>query len=88
MPCDRDFGIIEKEKRKLQYLFLPDERTDLIKRFRNFKVYRMKQDDFFTAFLEKRAFQKRDVKRRKGGFLKCQDPALEPAKNLRCTTAM
>jgi hypothetical protein len=30
MPCDCDFGIIKKEKRKLQYLFLPDEWADLI----------------------------------------------------------
>jgi hypothetical protein len=40
MPCDRDFGIIEK--RRLQYLFFPNEWADVIQRSRNFRVDRMK----------------------------------------------
>jgi hypothetical protein len=59
IPCDRDFGIIEK--RKLQYLFLPDEWADVIQRSQNLRVYRTKQTDFldFTVFLERH--QKRSV---------------------------
>jgi hypothetical protein len=72
MPCDHNFGIIEKEKRKLQYLFLPDEWADVIQRSsRNFRVYRMKQNDCldFSVFLER--LQKcSDTKWRKSGLSK------------------
>ncbi|KAK4325167.1 hypothetical protein Pmani_004320 [Petrolisthes manimaculis] len=51
MAADRDFGVIEKEERKVNYIFTPDEYEELIRTTRKatgkpFVVTRMKQEDF------------------------------------------
>ncbi|KAK4317750.1 hypothetical protein Pmani_011188 [Petrolisthes manimaculis] len=51
MAADRDFGLIEKEERKVNYIFTPDEHEELIRTMRKatgkpFVVTRMKQEDF------------------------------------------
>ncbi|KAK4323209.1 hypothetical protein Pmani_006088 [Petrolisthes manimaculis] len=51
MAADRDFGLIEKEERKVNYIFTPDEHEELIRTTRKatgkpFVVTRMKQEDF------------------------------------------
>ena len=51
MAADRDFGLIEKNERKVNYIFTPDEHEELIRTTKRandkpFVVTRMKQEDF------------------------------------------
>lgn len=49
LPCDRDFGLIEKQKKKVQYLYIPEEWIPLIKKARTkspFDVCWMQVGDF------------------------------------------
>lgn len=45
LPCDRAFGLIEKNKRKLEHAFLPDTYKELVKNIcKNFSVINVNQD--------------------------------------------
>lgn len=50
MECDQDFGIIEKCKKHLQYVFVPADWENVVARAsRKFHVARMKRDDFVSV---------------------------------------
>ena len=52
LPCDRDFGLIEKRKKVQKYVFTPSEWASVISQSRlkhPFKVKEMKQSDFVSA---------------------------------------
>ena len=52
LPCDRDFGLIEKKKRGVSHIFVPDEWIDLVKKARvkkPFKVTKMSSDMFVST---------------------------------------
>ena len=57
LPCDRDFGVIEKQKRFFHDIFLPDDWIKVIsssKKINKFQVVKMKPEDFkSTEKLEK-----------------------------------
>lgn len=47
MECDEDFGLIEKHKRYIQYVFIPSEWTKAIKETcKKFSVEEMKSEEF------------------------------------------
>ncbi|CAH1113685.1 unnamed protein product [Psylliodes chrysocephalus] len=49
IECNEDFGVIEKHKRHIPYVFLPHECiTAISESCRNFKVYEMTANDFFS----------------------------------------
>jgi len=44
-PCDRCFGLIEKNKRKIERVFLPDEYKEMVKKTnKKFNVIAVTQD--------------------------------------------
>lgn len=50
MECDEDFGLIEKTKKSLQYVFVPDDWIHAVaKTHKKFQVVRMTTDDFFSV---------------------------------------
>nr|CAI5848482.1 unnamed protein product [Callosobruchus analis] len=57
MPCDQDFGVIEKNKRHYDNIYIPDDWTRVIKTARKknpFKVIQLTEKDFIsTDALEK-----------------------------------
>lgn len=57
MACDRDFGVIEKEKRYHHEIYVPNDWIKVIESARKknpFKVIQMRQEDFkSTVLLEK-----------------------------------
>jgi len=55
MPCDRSFGLVEKQKRKIERIHLPQEWNNVIRNTsRNFIVSPMKREDFidFKLFFD------------------------------------
>lgn len=49
MECDRSFGLIEKNKKKIPQVFVPGHWTSVIKKSsKNFKVREMKNEDFLS----------------------------------------
>lgn len=57
LPCDQDFGLVEKNKKFFKDIFIPDDWNKVIESSRKrspFKVIKMSSDDFYsTANLEK-----------------------------------
>ncbi|KAL4153193.1 hypothetical protein QTP88_001026 [Uroleucon formosanum] len=57
LPCDRDFGVIEKQKKYHPEIYIPNDWITVILKARKrnpFKVVQMTQEDFFsTVLLEK-----------------------------------
>lgn len=50
MECDEDFGIIEKSKKSVQYVFVPDHWiTAVASASRKFQVLKMNQEDFLSV---------------------------------------
>lgn len=50
MECDRDFGVIEKRKKKTEYVFVPDEWANAISNAsKSFTVVKMQQSDFIST---------------------------------------
>lgn len=52
LPCDRDFGLIEKKKRQVPFIYVPDHWMELVKKTRvkkPFKVVKMTRDMFITV---------------------------------------
>lgn len=50
MQCDQDFGIIEKTKKNLKYVFVPDDWISAVAAaHRKFQVVRMSEKDFFST---------------------------------------
>lgn len=50
MECDQDFGIIERAKSKHQYIFVPDDWTNIVAHAsRKFTVVRMTSENFFSV---------------------------------------
>lgn len=49
MECDRDFAIIEKAKRKIPQVFIPEHWANVIETScRKFNVHKMSQQDFYS----------------------------------------
>lgn len=50
MECDEDFGLIEKSKKHLQYVYVPDEWVSFVASAnRKFQVVRMHTEDFLSV---------------------------------------
>lgn len=50
MECDEDFGIIEKTKKTVQYIFVPDHwLTAVASAHRKFQVVKMNKEDFLSV---------------------------------------
>lgn len=50
MECDEDFGLIEKTKKNLQFVFVPDDWVSAVASAnRKFRVVRMNTDDFLSV---------------------------------------
>ncbi|CAH1983743.1 unnamed protein product [Acanthoscelides obtectus] len=50
MECDQDFGLIEKSKKKNQYVFVPDDWSKIVAQAsRKFTVVRMRNEDFLSV---------------------------------------
>lgn len=64
LPCDADFGVIEKLKRKTQVVYTPEQWAHLIRKSRTkkpFKVIEMDADDFKDLANLNKMFTKRNV---------------------------
>ncbi|KAK5648264.1 hypothetical protein RI129_003156 [Pyrocoelia pectoralis] len=49
MECDHDFGIIEKVKRKIPQIFIPEHWRNVIKKScKKFSVHEMRKEDFYS----------------------------------------
>ncbi|KAJ8885799.1 hypothetical protein PR048_011999 [Dryococelus australis] len=62
MPCDSDFGFIEVEKRRRQYVNTPEDWIDVIQKSRRrnaFKVYKISRSDFLSFECLTNKLQKR-----------------------------
>ena len=69
LPCDRNFAVVEKQKRNVSYLYLPEEWYSLTaKCSKNFEVVRVNQDMVrdFRSFLTN--FATKVVKNKNGHF--------------------
>lgn len=52
LPCDQDFGLIEKNKKNFREIYIPQNWLDVIKTARKkqpFKIIRMTSRDFFSS---------------------------------------
>lgn len=68
LPCDQDFGVIEKEKKFHKDIFLPEHWTTVIKSARKknpFLTVEMTSDDFFSTKTLENAITNRKINERK-----------------------
>lgn len=79
LPCDRNFGLIEKEKRKRERIVLPAEWVQLVKNtIKNFTIIPITQDiflnfsDHFKGLFKKMVTNKRKVKFGLSGYRKLE----------------